>query len=63
MKVAFFIFSLFIFVSMLQGIGASAIRAGGRQKVGALITGVGYLVLGLPVTCMFNFLWREDFWE
>lgn len=33
-----------------QGIGSSAIRASGKQKVGSFVTGAAYWVLGIPLS-------------
>ena len=35
----------------------SAIRATGKQKMGAFITGVAYWALGIPLTCLLVFKW------
>ena len=47
---------------MTQGLSASAVRGADRQKIGALITGLGYMTLGLPITLMLIYWLWEDRW-
>lgn len=49
------VFLVFVFFDTTQGIGSSAIRAAGKQRVGALITGAAYFAIGIPITCMLIF--------
>ena len=51
MRLAWNIFLCFVFVDTMQGVGSSAIRAAGKQKVGALVTSIGYWAIGIPLTC------------
>ena len=51
MRQAWNIFLCFVFVDTMQGVGSSAIRAAGKQKVGALVTSIGYWAIGIPLTC------------
>ena len=55
MRLAWVVFMVFVFFDTTQGIGSSAIRASGKQSVGALITGLAYWALGIPVTCALVF--------
>ena len=55
MRLCWAIFLVFAFFDTTQGIGSSAIKASGKQKVGALITGMAYWAIGIPITCMLVF--------
>jgi MATE family multidrug resistance protein len=55
MRLAWGIFMVFVFFDTTQGIGSSAIRASGKQGMGALITGIAYWGLGIPVSCLLVF--------
>jgi len=52
---AWLIFNLFVIFDTTQGIASSALRASGKQKVGAVITGIAYWALGIPITCLMVF--------
>lgn len=54
-KSAWFIFYWFVIFDTTQGVAASAIRASGKQKWGAILTGVSYWVFGIPITCLLVF--------
>lgn len=55
MRLAWTVFTIFVFFDTTQNIGSNAIRASGRQKLGAFITGIAYWTLGIPVTCVLVF--------
>ena len=55
MRYAWSVFLIFVFFDTTQGIGSSAIKASGRQKAGALITGMSYWAVGIPITCLLVF--------
>lgn len=55
MKLAWTVFTIFVFFDTTQNVGSSAIRASGRQRLGAFITGLAYWAIGIPVTCMLVF--------
>ena len=52
---AWIIFNVFVVFDTTQGVAASAIRASGLQKLGAIITGLAYFAIGIPVTCLLVF--------
>lgn len=55
MHLAWLIFLIFVFFDTTQAIGASAIRASGKQGAGSIITGFAYWGLGIPITCLLVF--------
>lgn len=55
MRAAWLVFLIFVFFDTTQGIGSSAIRASGKQKMGSFITGLAYWAIGIPLTCMLVF--------
>ncbi len=57
MEQAWFVFLIFVVFDTTQGVGGSAIRASGKQKAGAIITGLAYFALGIPLTCLLVF-WK-----
>jgi Na+-driven multidrug efflux pump len=55
MSSAWLAFNAFVFFDTTQGIASSVLRASGRQKYGAIITGVTYFAIGIPFTCLMVF--------
>ena len=47
---AWWIFMFFIIFDTTQGIAMSAIRASGKQKIGAIVTFISYWIVGIPIT-------------
>jgi len=52
---AWWIFMIFVVFDTTQGIAMSAIRASGKQKVGAIVTFINYWIVGIPVTLLAAF--------
>ena len=48
-------FNIFVIFDTTQGIAATAMRASGQQKFGAILTFVAYFVLGIPLTLLLVF--------
>ena len=55
MRLSWNVFLVFVFFDTTQGVGSSAIRASGKQNMGALSTGLAYWALGIPLTCLLVF--------
>jgi multidrug resistance protein, MATE family len=49
---AWIVFNCFVIFDTTQGIAASAIRATGLQKFGAIITFIAYFTIGIPTTLL-----------
>ena len=54
-QAAWLIFNLFVIFDTTQGVASSALRASKKQFAGAVITGVAYWVLGIPITLLMVF--------
>ena len=55
MKLAWGVFMVFVFFDTTQNVAMSAIRASGRQKLGAIMTACAFFALGIPATLLFVF--------
>ena len=49
-------FLVFVFFDTVQGIASSAIKASGRQRMGAIVTTLAYFGLGIPLTVLCCFV-------
>ena len=55
MSLAWSVFMIFIMFDTVQSIGSAAIRASGKQKMGAFITGMAYWAVGIPLCLVLCF--------
>jgi len=55
MHKAWLIFMVFVLFDTTQAIGMSAIRASGKQSTGAIVTGIAYWAVGIPLTLLMCF--------